>query len=47
MEAGWARRLITAWIELFRNTPLIVQLFIIYFGLPQIGLRLDANEAAL
>jgi polar amino acid transport system permease protein len=43
----WARRLVTAWIELFRNTPLIVQLFIIYFGLPEIGLRLDANEAAL
>ena len=43
----WARRLIAAWIELFRNTPLIVQLFIIYFGLPQIGVRLDANEAAL
>ena len=43
----WLRRLITAWIEVFRNTPLIVQLFLIYFGLPQLGLRLDANMAAL
>lgn len=43
----WTRRLIKAWIEVFRNTPLIVQLFIIYFGLPQFGMRLDANEAAL
>lgn len=43
----WPRRLITAWIEIIRNTPLIVQLFIVYFGLPQLGLRLEANQAAL
>jgi polar amino acid transport system permease protein len=43
----WARRLIKAWIELQRNTPLIVQLFLIYFGLPELGWRVDANTAAL
>jgi polar amino acid transport system permease protein len=43
----WPRRLVKAWIEIFRNTPLLVQLFIVYFGLPQLGLRLDANTAAL
>ncbi|MEQ1954643.1 amino acid ABC transporter permease [Mesorhizobium sp. CN2-181] len=42
----------TAWIarsyvEAVRNTPFLVQLFFIYFSLPQIGLRLSANEAAV
>lgn len=43
----WARRAVRAWIEIVRNTPLIVQLFIIYFGLPELGLRTSANLAAL
>jgi polar amino acid transport system permease protein len=42
-----ARGVITVWIELFRNTPLLVQLFLVYFGLPQLGIRLDANTAAM
>ncbi|MGH3445977.1 MAG: amino acid ABC transporter permease [Nocardioidaceae bacterium] len=29
-----------AFIEVFRNTPLLVQLYLIYFGLPQIGINL-------
>lgn len=33
------------WI--FRGTPLLVQLFIIYFGLAQIGLKFDPYEAGL
>jgi polar amino acid transport system permease protein len=28
-------------IEIFRNTPLLVQLYLIYFGLPEIGINLD------
>lgn len=28
-------------IEVFRNTPLLVQLYLIYFGLPQVGINLD------
>jgi len=43
----WARLAVQAWIEFTRNTPLIVQLFLIYFGLPEFGLRLSANLAAL
>ncbi len=31
------------YIELFRNTPLLVQLFFIYFGLPKIGIRISAE----
>jgi polar amino acid transport system permease protein len=41
------RWLIEAYIELIRNTPFLVQIFIIYFSLPAIGIRLTANAAAL
>jgi polar amino acid transport system permease protein len=44
---GWARRLIAAYVELIRNTPFIVQMFFVYFGLPSLGLRLSAMEAAV
>lgn len=43
----WLDRTIAAYVELFRNTPLLVQLFLIFFGLPYIGLRLSANTAAI
>ena len=36
-----------AYVELIRNTPFLVQIFIFYFSLPVIGLRLTANTAAL
>lgn len=35
------------YVEVLRNTPLLVQLFIVFFGLPSIGIRLSANTAAL
>ena len=31
------------YIELFRNTPLLVQLFFLYFGLPKLGISMDAE----
>ena len=31
------------YIELFRNTPLLVQLFFIYFGLPRIGISVSSE----
>ena len=31
------------YVELFRNTPLLVQLFFIYFGLPKIGISVSAK----
>lgn len=34
-------------IEAFRNTPFLVQLFFIYFGLPSIGIRLSIETAAI
>jgi His/Glu/Gln/Arg/opine family amino acid ABC transporter permease subunit len=35
------RRLVTAYVEVFRNTPLLIQIFIVYFGLPQLGFKLS------
>lgn len=35
------------YVEAIRNTPLLVQLFIVFFGFPSIGIRLDAVSAAL
>jgi polar amino acid transport system permease protein len=41
------RWLINAYIEIIRNTPFLVQIFFIFFGLPSLGLRLTPNGAAL
>ncbi len=38
----WLRIPIVGIIELFRGTPLIVQMFLIYFGLPELGITLPA-----
>jgi polar amino acid transport system permease protein len=39
--------LVAVYVELIRNTPFLVQIFIFYFSLPVIGIRLTANTAAL
>ena len=36
-----------AFIEVIRGTPLLIQLFLIYYGLPNVGLRLNAFAAAV
>ncbi|WP_026506063.1 amino acid ABC transporter permease [Butyrivibrio sp. NC3005] len=36
-------QIVAVYIELFRNTPLLVQLFFIYFGLPKIGIVISAG----
>jgi polar amino acid transport system permease protein len=38
---------VAAYIELIRNTPFLVQIFIVYFSLPALGISIGANEAAL
>ena len=35
------------YVSFFRGTPLLVQLFMIYYGLPQLGIQLDPQPAAL
>ena len=37
----------TAYIEFFRGTPLLIQLTMIYFGLPELGVRLDPFVAGV
>lgn len=37
------RRIVRVYIEIFRNTPLLVQLFFIYFGLPKVGISISAE----
>lgn len=32
-----ARRAVAVYVEMFRNTPFLVQLFLVFFGLPEIG----------
>jgi polar amino acid transport system permease protein len=34
-------QLVVAYVEFIRNTPLLVQLFFVFFGLPELGLRLS------
>ena len=34
---------VKCYVELFRNTPLLVQLFFIYYGLPVMGIRISAE----
>ena len=41
------RRVVAVYIELSRNTPLLVQLFFIYYGLPKIGLKIDAAACGI
>src|SRR5205809_4843411 len=36
-----ARSVVAAYVEIFRNTPLLIQIFIVYFGLPQLGVKLS------
>lgn len=41
------RGLARAYVSFIRGTPLLVQLFVIYYGLAQFGLRIDPIPAAL
>ncbi|KQP30595.1 polar amino acid ABC transporter permease [Methylobacterium sp. Leaf104] len=41
------RWLVGAYVELIRNTPFIVQLFFVFFGLPEAGIRLSPATASV
>ncbi len=41
------RRVIGVYIELSRNTPLLVQLFFLYFGLPKLGVVISSESCAV
>src|SRR5690606_34568754 len=40
-------QLTSIYVELFRNTPLLVQIFLVYFGLPSLGITLSAPFAGI
>lgn len=42
----WLRPPVTAYVELIRNTPFLIQLFFIFFGLPSLGLQMSELQAA-
>lgn len=41
------RHIVTVYIELSRNTPLLVQLFFLYFGLPKVGVKISSEACAV
>ena len=41
------RQLASAYTELSRNTPLLIQLFFLYYGLPRIGIQLDKETVGV
>ena len=41
------RQITAIYIEFSRNTPLLIQLFFIYYGLPKIGIRMDAETCGV
>ena len=44
---AWARAVVGAYVELLRNTPFIVQLFFVFFGLPAAGVKLSPEAASV
>jgi polar amino acid transport system permease protein len=42
-----ARQICSIYIEIFRNTPLLIQLFFIYFGLPRLGFPISAEVCGM
>jgi His/Glu/Gln/Arg/opine family amino acid ABC transporter permease subunit len=43
----WLRWILAVYLEIWRDVPLVVQLFIIYFTLPEIGIRMPAFWAGV
>ncbi len=43
----WLRAIVGTYVELIRNTPFIVQLFFIFFGLPAAGVKLTPEVASV
>ena len=43
----WLKPIVSAYVELIRNTPFLVQLFFIFFGLPSIGVQITEMQAAI
>lgn len=42
-----ASKIVGVYIELSRNTPLLIQLFFLYYGLPKLGIKISAETCAI
>ena len=45
--SGWLKWVVGTYVELIRNTPFIVQLFFVFFGLPAAGIKLSPEVASI
>jgi polar amino acid transport system permease protein len=43
---NWLKWIVSSYVEAIRNTPFIVQLFVLFFGLPSVGIKLSAEVAS-
>lgn len=43
----WLKPIVSGYVELIRNTPFLVQLFFIFFGLPSLGIQISEMQAAI
>ncbi|OQP86691.1 amino acid ABC transporter permease [Rhizobium rhizosphaerae] len=41
-EMAWLRRVTAGYIAIFQGTPLLMQLFVVYYGVALVGLNIDA-----
>ncbi|AVA23891.1 amino acid ABC transporter permease [Rhizobium sp. NXC24] len=44
---GWSYRVATAWVELSRNTPVLFQVYMMYFGLGTLGINISSYASVL
>ncbi|MEB2309980.1 MAG: ABC transporter substrate-binding protein/permease [Candidatus Brocadiaceae bacterium] len=44
---AWMQKISEAYVEIYRGTPLLIQLYILYYGLPNVGISLSAFAAAI
>jgi polar amino acid transport system permease protein len=42
----WLKPVVATYVELIRNTPFLIQLFFIFFGLPSLGIKMSELTAA-
>lgn len=44
---AWLRGVVGTYVEMIRNTPFILQLFFLFFGLPATGVKLSPEVASV
>ncbi|SEF66521.1 amino acid ABC transporter permease [Lachnospira multipara] len=46
-KVKFLQKIVGIYIEIFRNTPLLIQLFFIYFALPKVGIQITAEKCGV